>query len=332
MNPLIKKQVEEKLRDWEEKGIIQKAENYPRWTSPLVPVLKKDHTIRLCVDFRRLNAASKPQIFPIRSIVEALAKLSGKKLFSTIDCQDAFHSIPMDGESQDLAAIVTTSAVYVCKKMPFGLQGSSQTFSKAVAGIVQRLPEDTALNYIDDAICAANSFQEMIKKLDNLLSAYASAGLIIKAKKTQLFDEQVNFLGFKISANGIGVVPEYISAILQIKPPATVTQSRSFLGKMNYYRRFIPRYSEIASPIVDATTAANKNGDKRIKQTPEFLQAVESLKTAITTEPILAHPQWGEHDEKFNLYTDWSNKAIAAKITQDQFDDETGKLVQRVIL
>ena len=71
---------------------------------------------------------------------------------------------------------------------------------------------------------------------------------------------------------------------------------------------------------------------QKIKQTPKFLQAVESLKTAITTEPILAHPQWGEHDEKFNLYTDWSNKAIAAKITQDQLDDKTGKLVPRVIL
>ena len=125
---------------------------------------------------------------------------------------------------------------------------------------------------------------------------------------------------------------EYVSAIRQIQPPKTLSQPRSFLGKMNYYRKFIPRYAEIASPIIDATTAANHRTDKIIQQSKECLEAVEALKAIITRDPILAHPQWGKNDQPFFLYTDWSLKALAAKITQYQMDLDTGQMIERVIV
>ena len=98
--------------------------------------------------------------------------------------------------------------------------------------------------------------------------------MIIKDNTMHLFEGSVNFFGFKISPNGIGVVAEYVSTILQIRPPASVAQARSFLGQMNHNRRFIPRYAKITRSVIDTTNAANQRPDKKIPQSQEFLQAV----------------------------------------------------------
>ena len=145
-----------------------------------------------------------------------------------------------------------------------------------------------------------------------------------------MFQDKVDYLGFEVSKDGIGTVKSYTAAITRLPPPATVTEAKSLLGKFTYYKRFVEGFSGITRPIVQAYMDAEKSGHKRIKVTKKVREAVELLKNKITSAPILAHPDWTSQ-EPFRVKTDFSCKALGAKITQFQKDSE-GILQERVIL
>ena len=331
LNPIIREEVEKTLRKWEKQKVIERCNGFPRHTSPLVPVLKKDgHSIRPAIDFRKINAESINQVYPIASIQEALANLAGNSLYSVIDGQNAYLAIELEEDCKDLTGISTTIGSFFFNRLPFGLQGATQTYSQAIANALEALPKGTALPYLDDSICPAKSFDEMVEKLDMLFGAFGDAGIIINAKKTSLFQDKVDYLGFEVSKNGIGTVKSYTEAITKIPPPSTVTEAKSILGKFTYYKRFIEGFSEITRPIVQAYMDAEKSNHKKIKVSKKVKEAVELLKEKITSAPILAHPDW-KSQEPFRVKTDFSCKALGAKITQFQ-EDSSGTLQERVIL
>ena len=184
LNPIIREEVEKTLRKWEKQQVIQRCNGFPRHTSPLVPVLKKDgKSIRPAIDFRKINAESINQVYPIASIQEALANLAGNSLYSVIDGQNAYLAIELEEDCKDLTGISTTIGSFFFNRLPFGLQGATQTYSQAIANTLEALPKGTALPYLDDSICPAKSFDEMVKKLDLLFGAFGDAGIIINAKK-----------------------------------------------------------------------------------------------------------------------------------------------------
>ena len=186
LNPIIREEVEKTLRKWEKQQVIQRCNGFPRHTSPLVPVLKKDgKSIRPAIDFRKINAESINQVYPIASIQEALANLAGNSLYSVIDGQNAYLAIELEEDCKDLTGISTTIGSFFFNRLPFGLQGATQTYSQAIANTLEALPKGTALPYLDDSICPAKSFDEMVKKLDLLFGAFGDAGIIINAKKNK---------------------------------------------------------------------------------------------------------------------------------------------------
>ena len=301
LNPIIRQQVEEQLLKRERQNVIQKATDFPRHTSPLVPVLKKNGGIRPAIDFRKLNAQCVDQYFPLASIQEALSSLANNAIFSTLDGQNAYHSIELDEEIKDLTGIDTTIGAFVCSRLPFGLSGATHTYSKAISQALEKIPPDTALPYLDDSIVAAKTHEEMLSKLDVLLKAFGDTGIILNAGKSKLFEERVNYLGHEISKQGIGTVREYVETIMKIPIPKTVTEAKSLQGKFGYYRRFIPDFSKIAAPIIEACVKAEKEGKAQLNpKDKRIINAVNALKLAITSSPILGHPQWNS-DEKFRL-------------------------------
>ena len=129
----------------------------------------------------------------------------------------------------------------------------------------------------------------------------------------------MDYLGFEISQHGIGTVKSYIKPIASIPTPQTITEVKSLLGKFTYYKRFIEDFSSIAKPIIQAYTDAEKTFHKKIKKSKKFLEAIKMLKKKIASAPILAHRDW-ESDQLFKLRTDFSCKALAAKMVQMQKD------------
>ena len=330
LNPIIKEKVENQLIKWEKQSVIQRCNGFPRHTSSLVPVMKKGGDIRTAIDFRKINAESVNQVYPLPSIQEALSSLQGNSIFSTIDGQNAYMAIELEESSKDLTGISTTIGSYFFNRLPFGLQGASQTYAQAIANALEPLPKGTALPYLDDSIVPATDFNQMMKKLDLLLRAFGETGIIINANKTKLFRDKVDYLGFEVSKRGIGTVASYITAITSIPTPTSASEMKSLLGKYAYYKRFIEDFSKITAPLIEAYVNAEKTPYKKIKITRRLEDALQTLKERITTAPILCHPDWSS-EEPFILKTDFSAKALGAKICQRQRDQD-GNMEERVIV
>ena len=165
-NPLLQDAIKEELHKWIKQGIIEKTSDSPPFLSALVPVIKSNGCLRLTVDYRKLNESCYRQNWSIPNIEETLASLSGNKIFSTLDCANAFNALPIEEQSKPLTSITTKWGNYQFNKIPYGMQGSSFSFAKAIAKILSHLPRTTAYPYIDDAILATKTFDEMLNNLE----------------------------------------------------------------------------------------------------------------------------------------------------------------------
>ena len=296
-----------------------------------MPVIKSNGSLRLTVDYRKLNEGCFRQNWSIPNIEETLASLSGNKIFSTLDCANAFNALPIEEQSKPLTSITTKWGNYQFNKIPYGMQGSSFSFAKAIAKILSRLPRTTAYPYIDDAILATKTFDEMLNNLESVLEAYNKNNLIIQSSKSNIFAKSVAFLGHEICEKGIAPVSSYITAITRPPPPMTAKEGKSMLGKFAYQKKFIENYSTIVQPLREWTIEAERNPAKVPPMTRAIVEAINILKKKLTSSPILSFPQWNS-PHKFTVYTDWSNKAVGVKITQVQLDRESNKLMEKTLL
>ena len=159
----------------------------------------------------------------------------------------------------------------------------------------------------------------MLRKLDLLLNAFGEAGIIVSAKKSKLFEEAVNYLGFEVSKDGIGTVKAYTEAIRQIRMPETVTEMKFLIGKFSYHRRFIQGFAEAAAPLVESYTEAAKSNSSHIKPTKKLSTAVEELKEKTweldtSTRNNLVFYGIVEEDGPGNV--EWSVREVIRKMMQ----------------
>ena len=205
---------------------------------------------------------------------------------------------------------------FVC--MPFGLTNAPATYSRLVQKVLAGIPTTIALPYLDDTCIHTESFDEHLEALERVSQAHENAGLTLQPPKCQLFQPSIEYLGHVVSARGIAPIPQSLSIIKDWPYPETVTQLRTFLGKTNYYRKFVPEYAKIIGPLAESLKGAVKK-KQPIEKTTASETAFKTLKEKLMNSPILAYPQfWSE--EPFILDTDWSREhnAIGGVLSQKQ--------------
>ncbi len=139
------------------------------WASSIVLVEKKDRTLRLCIDYCRLNAATKIEVFPLPQIDDSLDMLSKSKYFTTLDLDSGFWQIPIERSSQEKMAFITHSDLYQFRVMPFGLVNAPSTFQRLMKAVLAGLSGETCIVYIDDIIVPGATFQEHLSNLRAVL-------------------------------------------------------------------------------------------------------------------------------------------------------------------
>lgn len=140
--------------------------------------------------------------------------------------------------------------------MPFGLCNSPVTFERFMETILANLNWDICLVYIDDVIAFRKTFEESLNNLEKVFERLRGAGLNLKAKKYHLFQKQVLYLGYTVSGNGIETDPEKVGVVRDWPTLVSHTEVRSFLGLCSHYRRFIPKFADIARPLRKLTKQA----------------------------------------------------------------------------
>ena len=305
--PLSKRElVREEISKMLEQGIVQPSQS--PWSSPVVLVQKKDGSTRFCVDYRKLNNLTLKDSYPLPRIDESLDALRGSKWFSTLDLQSGYFQVEMDPADAEKTAFTTICGLYQFKVMSFGLCNAPATFERMMEIILSGLHWETCLLYIDDVIIFADSFEQHLERLSEVLSRLQTAGLKLSPKKCQLFKKKVCFLGHVVSEHGISTDPAKIRAVEQWSAPTDVHQVRSFLGLCSYYRRFVEGFATIARPLHKLTEKKNP-----FRWTPECQESFMRLKQALCSSPILCYPTIRQN---FVLDTDASGVGIGAVLSQ----------------
>ena len=302
--------VKEELKKMEEKGVIEPSTS--PWASPIVLCKKKDGTVRFCIDYRKLNTITEKDAYPLPRIEDNLDALKGACWFSTLDLASGYWQVQMEEESKERTAFCTKYGLYQFNVMPFGLCNAPGTFERLMETVLRGMQWERAVLYLDDIIIFSSSITEQMDRLAEVFERLKKANLTLKPSKCHFFQRRVEFLGHIVDQHGIHTDPKKIEAISTWSIPTRVKEVRAFLGLTGYYRRFIKDYGQIAKPLHQLT-----ENNQHFHWTEETNQAFETLKSALTTAPILGYPSQNPEDQ-FILDTDASNCHIGAVLSQMQ--------------
>ena len=307
-NEIIKQEVEEMLAS----KIIEPSSS--PWSSPVVLVKKKDGKLRFCVDYRKLNAVTKKDVYPLPRIDDTLDSLKNARYFSTLDLASGYWQIPVEEEDQQKTAFSTKQGLFQFKVMPFGLCNAPATFQRTMDRLLMNLKWNICLVYLDDVIIYSKTFEEHLDHLEQVFIRFRNANLKLKGPKCNFAQEEINYLGYVISKNGILPDSNKLKSIQEWNPPRNVKEIQKFLGLCSYYRRFIQDFAKIAEPL---TSMIKK--DKIFDWTSECQKSFLNLKEKLMKPPILSLPDF---DKPFVLITDASNTGLGIVLSQKKEDKE----------
>ena len=246
----VRQEVAQQLKEMQDSNVIQPS-NSP-WASPIVLVRKKDGTLRICVDYRKLNSITKSDKFPLPRIDDLLDQLGKSKYFSTLDLAAGFWQIRMSNSSKEKTAFITQNGLFEFQVMPFGLTNAPAVFQRLMQRVISDLnpPEgpDFVGVYIDDLLTSSRTFEEHLDHLSRVMSRLRRANLKLKLSKCHFVRPRVEYLGHVISSAGLSPNPKQVAAVSNYPQPQSLTQVRQFLGLTSYYRRFIGQFAKIAAP------------------------------------------------------------------------------------
>ena len=313
--------VQEEIEKLEQAGVITRS--MPPWASPIVIVPKKTAHRRMCVNYRMVNSLAPPVVkahskakgvltfIPLPKIDEIFTKLKGSQIYSTFDIRSGYYHLELSKEAQAKTAFVIGGPIgekWEFKVCPFGLTQAPAYFQRLVHQVLEGLT--FAFGYLDDILIFSKNMEEHLRHVEIL-------NLKLTARKCSFLKRHVQYLGHLISGNGIQPVPEKLKDLKEMVPPTTQKDVRRFLGFTNYYRKFIPRFADIARPLMNLTRK-----DVEFEWTPQCQQAFKLMKKMLLKEPILKYPN---PNYGYILYTDASKYTWAGVLTQEYHYEQDGK-------
>ncbi|GJP66599.1 hypothetical protein CLOP_g23514 [Closterium sp. NIES-67] len=283
-------------------------------TSPYgAPVLftpKLDGSLRMCIDYRALNKQTIKNNYPIPRIDDLLDQLRGAMVFSKLDLRSGYWQIRMADNSVHKTSFRTRYGSYEYLVMPFGLTNAPATFQAEVNHILCPLLDECVVVYLDNILVYSRDMQQHVEHLRRVFEILRRERFYVKLSKSEFALEKVQFLGHIISAQGVHVDPKNIEAVRTWKTPEKVKELQQILGFANYYNRFVPQYAKIAAPL---RNLLKKNTP--YKWEPKHQEAVQQLKQALTSAPVLILP---DPERNYVIKADASDQAVRAVLMQDQ--------------
>lgn len=301
----------DKLTEAMEKSGITRPSNSPI-CSPVVLVKKKDGTFRFCIDYRRLNETLILDRYPLPIIRDITDSLAGATIFTTFDLKSGYHQIPLDERDKHLTSFVTPSGQWEFNVLPFGLATAPSIFQRVLDLVLKGLKKDFVLVYIDDLVVFSKTFGEHLRHVDTTLSRLEKFNLRLSLKKCTFAQPSTQFLGHRVSADGVQPDDIHVERIRNWPTPRTAEEAGRFIHMAGYYRDYVLHFAEVVEPIHKLTLTGVP-----FIWTTECDQAFCYLRRILSSAPLLVYPRF---DRTFILSTDCSTIAMGAVL--EQLDDQ----------
>ena len=270
--------------EMERLGIVQRSSS--AWASPLHMVEKKTPGAwRPCGDYRRLNNSTTHDRYPVPRLQDFASQLEGKRIFSKIDLVRGYNQIPVAPDDIPKTAVITPFGLFEFLRMPFGLKNAAQAFQRFMDEVCRGL-EEFIFVYIDDILVASSNAKEHRRHLRLLFQRLAKYGLIVNVAKCVFGVDTIDFLGHRVTAQGIAPLPERVEAIRRFPRPRDAKSLSEFLGVVNFYHRFIPHAAALMGPLHNMSHA---KGDKFL-WSDQLQSAFDTTKHALASATLLNHP------------------------------------------
>ena len=310
-----------------ETGIIEHCTD-TNYLSPLICVHQKGKR-RFCIDLRNNNRLlQQNNAYPLPTADDLLASLSGKKYWACIDLVKAFHQFKLDPESRKFTSFqAPDGTIYQYAGGCFGLHLLPSVFSQFMHHLLKDLSYNCTLNFVDDVIIFADTPHELVNAVSKVCDRMVQANLTINPSKCNLFADEITFIGYKVNKHGVSPDEKKVSAIKNFPKPTTQFHVQSYLGLVNFYRRFIPNYSTMAAPLQELITEPHLRRRESMKKDiqtnwkEEQENAFNYLRHFLASNKVvLNHPDF---NSEFILTTDASTFGMGAVLSQiDHNGDE----------
>ncbi|KAG7536993.1 Zinc knuckle CX2CX4HX4C [Arabidopsis suecica] len=307
-NPVETKELEKQVTELMERGHIR--ESMSPCAVPVLLVPKKDGSWRMCVDCRAINNITVKYRHPIPRLDDMLDELHGSSIFSKVDLKSGYHQIRMKEGDEWKTAFKTKQGLYEWLVMPFGLTNAPSTFMRLMNHVLRAYIGHFVVVYFDDILVYSKSLEEHVDHLKMVLEVLRKEKLYANFKKCTFGTDNLVFLGFVVSTDGVKVDEEKVKAIREWPSPKSVGEVRSFHGLAGFYRRFVKDFSTLAAPL---TEVIKKNVGFKWEQAQE--DAFQALKEKLTNAPVLSLPDF---IKTFEIECDASGVGIGAVLMQDK--------------
>nr|GEV61792.1 DNA-directed DNA polymerase [Tanacetum cinerariifolium] len=325
VNPKIHDVIKKEVIKLLDAGMIYPISDSP-WVSPIHCVPKKGGMTvvsnennelirtrlvtgwRVCIDYRKLNDATRKDHFPLPFMDHMLERLAGNEFYCYLDGFLGYFQILIDPQDLEKTTFTCPYGTFAYRRMPFGLCNAPGTFQRCMMSIFHDMIEKMIEVFMDDFSVFGDSFSSCLTNLDNMLKRCEETNLVLNWKKCHFMCREGIVLGHKISESGIEVDRAKVDVIAKLPHLTTVKGVRSFLGHAGFYRHFIQYFLEIARPMTHLL-------EKEIPFvfSKECIDAFNTLKKKLTEAPILVVPDW---NLPFELMCDASDFAIGAILGQ----------------
>ncbi|XP_073224760.1 uncharacterized protein [Cicer arietinum] len=331
LNPVMKEVIRKEVVKLLEAGLIYPISD-SSWVSPVQVVPKKGGTTvitnekneliptrtvtgwRVCIDYRRLNSATRKDHFPLPFIDQMLERLAGHEYYCFLDGYSGYNQIAVAPGDQEKTAFTCPYGVFAYRRMPFGLCNAPATFQRCMMSKFSDMIEKHIEVFMDDFSVFGSSFDNCLINPSLVLERCEKSNLVLNWEKCHFMVREGIVLGHRISHNGIEVDKAKVEVIEKL-PPTNEKGIRSFLGHAGFHRRFIKDFSKIAKPLTNLLAK-----DTPYKFNEDCLHAFNNLKNQLITAPIITAPDWNQNHGCLDGSYYYKNLTLRSGIKRDRFE------------
>ena len=304
----LRQKVKDELDHMESLGVVERVQEPTEWVNSLVAVLKPNGKIWLCIDPKDLNRAIKREQYPMKTIDEVITRMPNAKFFSKLDATQGYWQVELDDESAKKCTFNTPFGRYRFNRLPFGISSAPEVFQNIMSQIFDG--HDGIEVIVDDLLVWGETKEQHDERLKRALEIARSSGIKLNKDKCEIGLQEVTYIGHTLSSNGLKPDVNKVEAIRRIDTPNDKAAVQRFLGMATYLAKFIPNFSQLASPLrvlLEKNTAWHWDKPQQ--------DSFEKLKVIITNAPVL---KYYDVTKDVTIQVDASPNGLGAVLLQDE--------------